>query len=240
MARRSWPIRSLFTGTGLTLAAALLASGATPVARPAARKATRPFPVVEKARRHSAAREASVRKAHAPSSVGTIQYDNDIPFSRDGNAIFVGNVFNAGVQDPHSIAAVSLRRGGAAGTTVLVGVFGVPIITLGYGSTGGLPATTAGTMVVAFNLQAPVVSHSGPFIAAALNDYNGGCAGNTMLGAPCDGPALSAGTMDPGMGFHAVRLYATGTSGVPIPSRNAIIRVTGDNLPVELMGLSFE
>jgi hypothetical protein len=174
--------------------------------------------------------------------VGTIQYDNDIPFSRDGLGFGVGNRFNAGFQNPHSVASVSFRRGGAANTTAQVAIVPVPLTTvLGSGLLSGLPPSTAGSMVWVLPLQNPVVSHSGSFLAGLLNDYTGACAGNTMLGAPCDGVALTAGTMDPGMGFHAVRIYPVlGTSGVDIPSRNAIFRVTGDNLPVELMGLSVE
>ena len=52
--------------------------------------------------------------------------------------------------------------------------------------------------------------------------------------------ALSAGTMDPGMGFHGVRASTAATTGVDLGNQNAIFRVTGDNLPVELISLGVE
>jgi hypothetical protein len=178
------------------------------------------------------------------SGVGTLQYDNDTPFSRDGLGVGVGNRFNLGVQDPHSVATVSFRRGGAAGTTAAVAIIQVPLTTtqfLGSGQLTGLPPSTNGSMVWVLPLQNPVVGHNGPFIAGLLNDYAGACAGNTMLGAPCDGVALTQGNVDPGMGFHAVRVLPVfGTLGQNIPNRNAIFRVTGNNLPVELMNLRVE
>ena len=88
---------------------------------------------------------------------------------------------------------------------------------------------------------APVVAHNGSFIGGVGQYFQGpGCVTNTMLGAPCVGVALTAGSMDPGMGFHAVRVFTPTTTGVDVPSKNAIFRVTGDNLPVELMGLGIE
>jgi hypothetical protein len=92
---------------------------------------------------------------------------------------------------------------------------------------------------------------NGPFIAGVHNTpFTGsGCPANSMLNGTCDGVALSAGTMDPGLGFHAFRIPLAGmtfsppttmvTAGVaPIAGGNALFRATGDNLPVELMELS--
>jgi hypothetical protein len=229
-------------GVGVVLTTALFVAGATLAAQPA-KGPKKTFRSLSPGNRRQPPRPVRARSGPGRTlGVGTIQYDNDIPFSRDGLGFGVGNRFNAGFQNPHSVASVSFRRGGAANTTAQVAIVPVPLTTvLGSGILSGLPPSTVGSMVWVLPLQNPVVGHSGSFLAGLLNAYTGACAGNTMLGAPCDGVALTAGTMDPGMGFHAVRIYPVpGTTGVDIPNRNAIFRVTGDNLPVELMGLSVE
>jgi hypothetical protein len=45
--------------------------------------------------------------------------------------------------------------------------------------------------------------------------------------------------MDPGMGFHAVVVNGSMYTAIA-PAKNAIIRVIGGNVPVELMDLSVE
>src|SRR5262245_50516155 len=64
------------------------------------------------------------RKARV-SGVGTLQYDNDIPASRGAGFNVVGNRFDAGFQDPHSIVAMSLRMGGADGGAIVGGLLDV-------------------------------------------------------------------------------------------------------------------
>lgn len=186
---------------------------------------------------------ASSRRA--PGVVGTLQYDNDIPFQRDGSANVIGNRFNTGFSNPHSIASFSFRPGGAAGGFWIGGVLDVnptamTLTTIGAAVFTGIPPGTVGSMVFVVPLSTPVVGHSGSFLGGVANyPVGSGCPANTMLGAPCNGVALSAGTMDPGMGLHGVRVNTPATTGVNIP-QNAIFRVTGDNLPVELMRLGVE
>jgi hypothetical protein len=192
-------------------------------------------------------RAVEVRSSRAPRVVGTLQYDNDIPFQREGNGAVIGNRFNAGFGDPHSIASFSFRPGGGATAGFWIGGFldvnatAMTVATIGIAVFTGIPPGTVGTMVFAVPLSAAVPAHSGSFLGGIANyPTGGGCTTATMLGAPCNGVALTAGTMDPGMGFHAVRVLSLGTTGINIPNRNAVFRATGDNLPVELMQLGVQ
>jgi hypothetical protein len=204
--------------------------------------------------------KATLRAApggRAPRVVGTLQYDDDVPFRREPTTShLIGNQFTG--LDPHSIASVSFRvaQNYASGVIVSLwdpdGMGGANRLFQQYVS--GIPngATMTVTMFTAVApLTMAIPGLTGPFIAGVANTpYTAmGCPSNSMLNGTCDGVALSAGTVDPGMGFHAFRVPLVATtlpppttmvaSGVaPIPSTNALFRVTGDNLPVELMELS--
>ncbi len=245
--------------SGLVATTALLvlaAAGATA----APRKSTAPvsIPVVQ-------AQLTPAGGPLAPTGVGTLVYDNNTPFARRGtDGGTVGNLFDGGVVDPHSIASASFRVAGnygAGGTGEMVmtiwdqnpGSFmvlrrtlvtGMPYIP--YGGTGNVTMFTA--MVP---ITMPVLAHSGFFVGGIRNtDYNP-CAGNVALNTTCDGVALTMGGVDPGMGFHGLRVPFTSASFVPsvmtvagagtvITGQNSIFRVTGDNLPVELMSFEAE
>lgn len=183
-----------------------------------------------------------------PNVVGTLNYDNDIPASRFGAlAVPVGNNFNVGFLDPHSIAQVSFRLAGCF-TTPYIGVLAfvqdinttaMTVMGLATFSAGAGPGVNcAGASVYTGMLPTPVVGHVGPFFGGILNTPFSGCSGNTGVGGTCDGVALSAG-IDQGQGFHAVVVNG-GMYTAIAPAKNAIMRATGDNLPVELMGLSLE
>ena len=197
--------------------------------------------------------------ARVPLVVGTLQYDNDVPFRREPTTDhLIGNQFTG--DDPHSIASVSFRVAQNYSNGVVVsgwdpdGMGGATRLFQQYVS--GIPngATMTVTMFTAVApLTMALTGLNGPFIAGIHNTfYTGlGCPTNSMLNGTCDGVALSAGTMDPGMGFHAFRVPLAGGTFIPpttmvtagvaaIPGGNAIFRVTGDNLPVELMELSAE
>jgi hypothetical protein len=184
-----------------------------------------------------------------PTGVGTLGYDNDIPASRNGGVnIPVGNNFNLGFSDPHSIAAVSFRLA-ACFTTPYVGARAfvhdidptlMTAMQLAAFSAGAGPGVSCnGGAVYTGMVPAPIVGHNGPFFGGILNTPFSPCAGNTAVGGTCEGVALSAGGVDPGMGFHAVVVNGAMYTAIA-PARNAIFRATGDNLPVELMGLSVE
>lgn len=195
--------------------------------------------------------------------VGTIQYDNDIPFRRDGQDDgMIGNRFQPSIS-PHSIATVSFRLAGnyAAGTTgsVVFSVWDVnpasAVLMHRFNVTNAPAVPYGGTniitdQVVVQPLTAPVVGHSGSFLGGVRNTFYDGCAGNTGLNTTCDGVALTSGINDGGQGSYAARLIFTGpfiptvtvvpNTGTAIAGTNAIFRVTGDNLPVELMTFSID
>ena len=209
---------------------------------------------------------ASVVPASAPvpNVVGTLTYDNNVPFSRHGSDNgTVGNLFNAGFLDPHSIANVSFRLAGNYGSPSLggsmymtiwdqnpgsfmllhrVNVAGLPFLTTMGGGGGG----TITMFTAMAPLAPPIVGHNGAFVGGLHQTFFNACAGNVALNTTCDGVALTMGGVDPGMGFHAIRVpFATEMftpvittvpgAGTVIPTTNAIFRATGDNLPVELM-----
>jgi hypothetical protein len=192
----------------------------------------------------------------APQVVGTLQYDNDVPFRRDAATDHViGNQFTAG--DPHSVNSVSFRLAQNYSGGVIIslwdpdGMGGATRLFQQYVS--GIPSNTVTMFTAMAPLTMALPGLTGPFFGGVHNTaYTGmGCTMDTMLNGTCDGVALSAGTMDPGMGFHAFRIpLASGTftpmvtmvtAGVaPIAGVNALFRATGDNLPVELMQFNLE
>lgn len=188
--------------------------------------------------------------------VGTLQYDNDTPFRRLTNTDdLVGNRF-AGVANPHSIASVSFRLAQNYGSSVVMSIWDVnsgSAVRLRQSMVAGLPNSTVTGFLATFALASPIVGHSGPFIAGIHNTfYTGyGCPSNANLNGTCDGVALTGGSPVEGVQlFHGAYINLSGgaftpattavmSSGQSIPT-NAIFRVTGDNLPVELMSFSAE
>jgi len=188
--------------------------------------------------------------------VGTIQYDNDTPFSRSPitNAT-VGNRFTA--PDPHSIASASFRVAQNYGASVVMSLWdanGPSASILFRTIVTGIPQSPNASSLFSAAIAPPIVGHSGLFIGGLRNTaYTGlGCPSRISLTGTCDGVALSQGATNPGFGFNAVYLQLTdgafpptqatapGTGVAITPATNAIFRVTGDNLPVELMGFAAE
>ena len=192
----------------------------------------------------------SIPPGRSPHGAVTLQYDNDIPFSRDGQlGVPVGNRFDNGVFDPHSIQKVTFRAAGCFVTpytffrlTVFdVNPTAMTVMALANFSGGGScsSGTSAGLLRTAM-LPAPIVGHNGPFIGALFNTLYPGCAGMTGIGGTCEGVALSMGGVDPGMGFHAIRVSNSMVTAQNLGTKNAIYRATGDNLPVELMNFGIK
>jgi len=191
-------------------------------------------------------------------AIGTIQYDNDTPFRRLPNTDdLVGNRFT-GMADPHSIASVSFRLAQNYGTDLYMSIWEpntAQATRLRQIHITGAPQSTVTGVVVSHALTNPVTGHGGSFIAGIHNTfYTGlGCPSNSNLNGTCDGVALTEGIPDFGEGqttFHgayinlAGGLFAPPTTQVSSTGQNlnsnAIFRVTGDNLPVELMSFSAE
>ena len=208
----------------------------------------------------------SVPNGTVPEGSGTISYDNNTPFARNGSdGGTVGNLFNT-APDPHGVATASFRMAGnyisanaTTGSIVMtiwdqepasvmllsrVNVTNAPGVP--YGGSANITMFT-----VMVPLPAPINAHNGAFIGGLHNTEYGACAGNVALNSTCDGVAMTMGGVDPGMGFHGIRVpFATAnfvptvttvaSPGVALGNVNAIFRVTGDNLPVELMSFGID
>ena len=188
-----------------------------------------------------------------PEGTGTLTYDNNTPFSRNGtDGGTVGNVFNDAT-DPHGVATATFRVAGNYATSVVMSVWDVEpasFMLLARQLVTGVP--TGSTMFTATApLTMPVAGHNGAFVGGIRNTDYDPCAGNVALNTTCDGVALTMGGVDPGMGFHGFRvpfnsatflptITTVAGTGQPLGTVNAIFRVTGDNLPVELMSFGVE
>lgn len=195
----------------------------------------------------------------APRAVGTLTYDNNTPFSRRGtDGGTVGNLFNTWVLDPHSIDTVSFRVAGNYADSVVMTVWDQnpgSFVVLRRQLVTGIPAGGGTNTVIAFTAVAPlataIAAHNGAFVGGIRNTDYDPCAGNVGLNTTCDGVALTAGGVNPGLGFHGLRVpFNSGVfvptitnvagSGTSLGTVNAIFRVTGENFPVELMGFGVE
>ncbi|MCG8457318.1 MAG: hypothetical protein MI919_13665 [Holophagales bacterium] len=195
--------------------------------------------------------------------VGTITYDNNIPFQRDGQVDgMVGNRFTPGM-NPHTLTNITFRVAGNYGASVLASVWqpGAGTASLlrrwivnGVPSGGGATAATLVAPVASFGGAAsPVTGHSGSFIAGIRNTFYTALAcvpPSTGLNTTCDGVALTQGTSTIGNGLNGVRIVFSDPGFTPSVTmvassggninQNAILRATGNNLPVELMSFSLD
>lgn len=192
---------------------------------------------------------------------GTQVFDNDTPFRRDGtDGGTVGNRFQenptTAAGPVHSIASVSFAVAGNFSTSMVMTVWDVNatnVQVLHRELVSGIAQSPAATARFSAVLSAPIVGHSGSFIAGLRNTDYDTCAGNMNLASTCDGVALTqgdAGTSPPpffqgarvnfNSGAFVPTILTVNSTGQDLGNLNAIFRVTGDNLPVELMRLSVE
>jgi hypothetical protein len=189
--------------------------------------------------------------------VGEQQFDNNVPFARsgvDGNTI--GNRFEVDDPNPpHSIATVEFAAAGNFSTSMVMTVWDVnpaSVMVLNRQLVTGIPQSPMATARFSAMLAMPIVGHTGEFIAGLRNSDYGACLGLVGLASTCDGVALTQGAGGGGGPlFRGARVNFTSTSFVPtiqtvatvgvnLAGINAIFRVTGDNLPVELMQFDIE
>lgn len=198
-----------------------------------------------------------VKKAvNAPTGSGTQQFDNNTPFRRLGTlGGTVGNRFEVGGAIAHSVATVEFAAAGNYATSVVMTVWdinpGTAMVLLRTQLTG-IDQSPAAAARFSAMLAPPVVGHVGSFIAGLRNSDYGPCNGDQALASTCDGVALTQGAAGGGGPvFRAARVAFNSTVFVPtinqvnsqgadIAGVNAIFRVTGDNLPVELMQFEVE
>ena len=179
-----------------------------------------------------------------------LQYDGGNAVRRldDNSGVIVGNQFNIGtfggpliawtltgmtIQNAgpafNTTAPVVFHDGPGGGTSAsILAVFAVPL-------TGGLQAFTFATPITG----------TGSFLGGILNTTTSfaGCLTSAALPTtPCDGVALDTAT-NAGLGFHAMQIGSTSPTGAgfaTLSGENAIFRVSGTGLPVELMNFTVE
>lgn len=207
----------------------------------------------------------SVANGTFPEGTGTLTYDNNTPFARSGvDGSTIGNKFDT-APDPHGIATATFRLAGNYDSvnntgSIVLSIWDVEpasFMLLYRKNITNAPAVPYGgsnniTMfTVTHPLTMAVPVHNGAFVGGMHNTEYGGCAGNVGLNSTCDGVALTMGGVDPGMGFHGFQVpFATvnfvptvatvAGTGTALGNLNAIFRISGDNLPVELMSFGVD
>ena len=176
----------------------------------------------------------SERKARGKGSFPTLQYDTGTPHAfRDNSSDVVGNQFNVGFGNPHSITVVTFQPAGTFGSIAMRfydGPVGTVAAVLGSGTFPG-PATT-------WDLQ-NIIGHNGSFLIGMAQSGSSTVPSTTVA-------AIAVDVNNGGFGFHGMRIKLNGTGfhpnatvfpGLPY---NAILRATGFNLPVELMNFDVQ
>jgi hypothetical protein len=169
--------------------------------------------------------------------IGTVQYDTGTPAAfRDNWGQVVGNNFNTGFGNPHTISVVTFSMNGTFATTP-VRVYGAPAGTVApvlAGTTfAGLPLNT----LVTWNLP-DIVGHNGQFLGGVDQSGSFSTIDTTFVGVQVD-------ANNGGQGFHGMNIALNGSQYNPAATAgggpfNTIFRATGNNLPVELMGFDVQ
>jgi hypothetical protein len=170
--------------------------------------------------------------------IGTVQYDTGTPHTlRDDFGQVVGNNFNTGFGNPHTISVVTFSMNGTFGGTP-VRVYGAPAGTVApvlAGTTfAGLPIGT----LVTWNLP-DIAGHNGQFLGGVMQSGSFSTINTTFVGVQID-------VNNDGIhGFHGMNINLGGSAYNPAAtvggaSFNTIFRATGNNLPVELMGFDVQ
>jgi hypothetical protein len=166
----------------------------------------------------------------------TLQYDTGTPHAfRDTSSDVVGNQFNVGLQNPHTITAVSFLPAGTFGS-IAMRVFDHPVGTVA----AVLASTTfpaAPSTLVTWNLP-NIVNHNGSFLVGMLQSGSSTVPSTTVA-------AIAVDVNNGGFGFHGMNIKLNGSGFAPnatvFPGQpyNAIVRVSG-SLPVELMNFDVQ
>jgi hypothetical protein len=213
----------------------------TPADRKALHAEYKALPASEKAAVNAAlgrrGQTRSSAKVKAPGTVGTVQYDTHTPAGfRSAWGSVVGNNFNTGFGNPHTISVVTFSMNGTFAFTP-VRVYGAPAGTVApvlAGTTfAGLPIGT----LVTWNLP-DIVGHNGQFLGGVEQSGSFSSINTTFVGVQID-------ANNGGQGFHGMNINLAGNGYNPAPTAgggpfNTIFRATGNNLPVELMGFDVQ
>ena len=164
--------------------------------------------------------------------LGTVQYDTGTPHSlRDNSNQVVGNQFNVGFGNPHTISAVSFLPLGTFGSIALR-VYDAPIGTVA----AVLASTTFPGPPVTWDPN--IVNHNGSFLVGMLQSGSSTFPVSTVA-------AIAVDVNNGGFGFHGMNINLNGSGFIPNATvagqpYNAILRVSGGNLPVELMNVNVQ
>ena len=176
------------------------------------------------------------RHVDAPSTLGTIQYDTGVFSGTPGNPVdfMWGNQFNtqgtgAPVLPSGSVATVTVYMGTVGGSLAYLSMFG-PV----NGTTAPKLISTNLPMAAGFNtliVPGGPIGYGGPSFLAGI-----------WFNAP-GGDAVGLDTNASPAGFHGAVIddnfpNPTGTGFQAVTFLNAIVRVQGNVLPVELMEFS--
>jgi hypothetical protein len=176
-------------------------------------------------------------KGRAPKAIGTVAYDTGVGHSsRDDWGSVVGNRFNTGFGNPHTISVVTFQMNGTFATTP-VRVYGAPVGTVAPVLAGTTFAGLPQGVLVTWNLP-DIAGHVGTFLGGVEQSGSFSTIDSTFTGVDVD---INNG----GQGFHGMNINLGGSgfnpaatvTGVPF---NTIFRATGNNLPVELMNFDVQ
>jgi hypothetical protein len=214
----------------------------TPADRKALHAEYRALPAGEKAAVNAALGRGKARasaKGKTPKGgIGTVQYDTGVraPF-RDNFGSVVGNNFNTGFGNPHTISVATFSMNGTFANTP-VRIYGAPAGTvapvLASFFFSGLPIN----QLVTWDINPNIVGHNGQFLGGVEQSGSFSSINSTFVGVNID-------VNNGGQGFHGMNINLSGNgfnpnataSGQPF---NTIFRATGNNLPVELMGFDVQ
>lgn len=170
--------------------------------------------------------------------IGTVQYDTGTVHSfRDNTNAVAGNRFNTGFGNPHTISVITFQQVGAFFTTP-VRVYGAPVGT----AAPVLAGTTFSALPVGSLVQwdlPNIAGHNGTFLAGESQSGSSSSISTTFV-------ALAVDVNNGGQGFHGMNINLNGSGFNPnatvAPGQpyNAIMRATGNNLPVELMNFDVQ
>ena len=184
------------------------------------------------------AKARGARTAKTPKTIGTVQYDtHTVHGFRDNTNAVAGNRFNTGFGNPHTISVITFQQVGTFAFTPMR-VYGAPVGTvapvLASTTFAGLPIGTLVTWDVP-----NIVNHNGTFLAGESQSGSSDTISTTFV-------AIAVDVNNGGQGFHGMNINLNGSGFNPnatvFPGQpyNAILRATGNNLPVELMNFDIQ
>jgi len=180
--------------------------------------------------------------------VATVGYDTGTVTAQSvspGNRVF-GNRFDTALGDPvgpgNSVTQVTVFVAGAGG-----GIFGTAFdqLNTGAGTANSIndflwASTETAINVNALNTWIVANAGEGPMTFVGSSVLFGLWNTAQSTGTTQDAVGLDSSGTSGGQGFHGMQINFGGTSYSTMPGVNAIVRITGAALPVELMNFQLE